>query len=98
MEGNQRPARREFDERPETQFCFTRSGIAPPLKWLSPTGDRAGANRAAAVTVPRALIAQTIDLVAVLAACGAARALAELAAVKGLSPTGDYVLTPAGEP
>ena len=26
------------------------------------------------------------------------RRLAELAAVKGLSPAGDYVLTPAGEP
>ena len=52
----------------------------------------------AVVTVPRALIAETIDLIAVLAGRGAARKLAELAAVKGLSPTGDYVLTPAGEP
>ena len=26
------------------------------------------------------------------------RALTELAVVKGLGPTGDYVLTPAGEP
>jgi hypothetical protein len=98
MEGNQRPARHEFDERPVTQFCFRRGGTAPPVKWLSPIGDPAGANREAAVTVPRALIAQTIDLIAVLAGCGAARNHAELAAVKGLSPTGDYVLTPAGEP
>ena len=52
----------------------------------------------AVVTVPRALIAETIDLVAVLAGRGSARRLTELAAVKGLSPTGDYVLTPAGEP
>jgi type IV secretion system protein VirB11 len=52
----------------------------------------------AVVTVPRALIAETIDLIAVLAGRGSGRRLAELAAVKGLSPTGDYVLTPAGEP
>ena len=52
----------------------------------------------AVVTVPRALIAETIDLIAVLAGRGSARRLAELAMVKGLSPTGDYVLIPAGEP
>jgi type IV secretion system protein VirB11 len=52
----------------------------------------------AVVTVPRALIAETIDLIAVLAGRGSARRLAELAVVKGLGPTGDYVLTPAGEP
>ncbi len=51
----------------------------------------------AVVTVPRALIAETIDLIAVLAGRGSARRLAELAVVKGLGPTGDYVLTPAGE-
>jgi P-type conjugative transfer ATPase TrbB len=52
----------------------------------------------AVVTVPRSLIAETIDLIAVLTGRGAARRLAELAAVKGLGPTGDFVLTPAGEP
>ena len=52
----------------------------------------------AVVTVPRALIAETIDLIAVLAGRGSARRLAELAEVKGLGPTGDYVLNPAGEP
>ncbi len=52
----------------------------------------------AVVTVPRALIAETIDLIAVLAGRGSARRLAELAEVKGLGPTGDYVLSPAGEP
>lgn len=46
----------------------------------------------AVVTVPRALIAQTIDLIAVLAGRGADRRLAELAAVTGLTPTGDYAL------
>ena len=51
----------------------------------------------AVVTVPRALIAETIDLIAVLAGRGSARRLAELAVVEGLGPTGDYVLTPAGE-
>jgi Flp pilus assembly CpaF family ATPase len=52
----------------------------------------------AVVTVPRALIAETIDLIAVLSGRGAARRLAELAAVRGLGPNGDYVLIPAGEP
>ena len=52
----------------------------------------------AVVTVPRALIAETIDAIAVLAGRGSARRLTELAAVKGLSSNGDYVLTPAGEP
>jgi type IV secretion system protein VirB11 len=51
----------------------------------------------AVVTVPRALIAETIDLIAVLSGRGAARRLSELASVEGLAPGGDYVLTPAGE-
>jgi type IV secretion system protein VirB11 len=51
----------------------------------------------AVVTVPRALIAETIDLIAVLAGRGSARRLAELAVVQDLSPTSDYVLVPAGE-
>ena len=51
----------------------------------------------AVVSVPRALIAETIDLIAVLAGRGDARRLAELSVVTGLSPSGDYVLTPAGE-
>ena len=44
----------------------------------------------AVVTVPRALIAETIDLVAVLSGRGSARRLAELAFVEGLGPDGDY--------
>jgi P-type conjugative transfer ATPase TrbB len=52
----------------------------------------------AVVTVPRALIAETIDVIAVLSGHGAARRLAELATVRDLGPDGDYVLTPAGEP
>jgi type IV secretion system protein VirB11 len=51
----------------------------------------------AVVTVPRALIAETIDVIAVLSGRGAARRLAELATIRGLSPTGDYVLVSAGE-
>ena len=51
----------------------------------------------AVVTVPRALIGETIDLIAVLSGRGSARKLAELAAVQGLGPTGDYVLIPQGE-
>ncbi|NWG26829.1 MAG: P-type conjugative transfer ATPase TrbB [Pseudorhodoplanes sp.] len=49
----------------------------------------------AVVTVPRALIAETIDLVAVLSGRGASRRLAELARVEGLGPGGDYRFTPA---
>jgi len=49
----------------------------------------------AVVTVPRALIAETIDLVAVLSGRGSARRLSELARVEGLGPTGDYNLTSA---
>ncbi|UCI18444.1 P-type conjugative transfer ATPase TrbB [Mesorhizobium sp. B2-1-8] len=44
----------------------------------------------AVVTVPRALIAETIDLVAVLAGRGPARRLTELARIDGLGPDGDY--------
>lgn len=47
----------------------------------------------AVITVPRALIAETIDLVAVLSGRGSARRLAELARVEGLSPDGDYRVT-----
>ena len=50
----------------------------------------------AAVTVPRGLIAETIDLIAVLSGRGSARRITELSRLSGLSPTGDYVLTPAG--
>ncbi|MFO6446991.1 P-type conjugative transfer ATPase TrbB [Erythrobacter sp. NE805] len=46
------------------------------------------------VTVPRALIAETIDVIAVLARDASGRRLAELAAVQGLDPRGEYQLTP----
>lgn len=49
----------------------------------------------AVVTVPRALIAETIDLVAVLSGRGSARRLAELTHVEGLGPGGDYRISPA---
>ena len=49
------------------------------------------------VTVPRALIAETIQLIAVLAGRGSDRRLAELARVEGLGPDGDYVLHAAGD-
>ncbi|MGU9982560.1 P-type conjugative transfer ATPase TrbB [Phreatobacter sp. HK31-P] len=52
----------------------------------------------AVVTVPRALIAETIDLVAVLSGRGAARRLAELARVDGLAADTDYRLSPATQP
>ncbi len=54
----------------------------------------------AVVTVPRALIAETINLVAVLSGRGAARRLTELARVEGLGPDGDYRVTPVltGDP
>ena len=51
----------------------------------------------AVVTVPKALIAETIDLVAVLRGRGSERRLSELALVAGLDPaTGDYCLQSAG--
>ncbi len=46
----------------------------------------------AVITVPRALIAETINLIVVLSGRGAARRVAELAVVHDLSPSGDYVL------
>ena len=49
----------------------------------------------AVVTVPRALIAETIDLIAVLSGRGSARRLSELAHVSGLGPDGDYRVLPA---
>ncbi|GAJ30748.1 P-type conjugative transfer ATPase TrbB [Acidomonas methanolica] len=52
----------------------------------------------AVVTVPRALIAETIDVIAVLSGRGSARRLTELATVQGLTPEGDYILTSAGDP
>lgn len=49
----------------------------------------------AVVTVPQALIAETIDIIAVLARDGSGRRLTELARVAGIDPaTGDYRLTP----
>ena len=51
----------------------------------------------AVVTVPRQLIGETIDLIAVLSGRGSARRLTELAAVKGLSSTGNYILTQLGD-
>lgn len=51
----------------------------------------------AVVTVPRALIAETIQFVAVLAGRGSDRRLAELARVEGLGAGGDYVLHCSGD-
>ncbi|WP_051320994.1 P-type conjugative transfer ATPase TrbB [Rhizobium mesoamericanum] len=52
----------------------------------------------AVVTVPRALIAETIDLVAVLSGRGSTRRLAELGRIEGLTPDGDYHVRPATQP
>lgn len=49
----------------------------------------------AVVAVPRSLIAETIDLVAVLSGRGSARRLAELARVEGLTDDGDYRIVAA---
>ena len=51
----------------------------------------------AVITVPRALIAETIDVIAVLSGRGVDRRLAELACVEGLTPGGDYLVVPLGE-
>ena len=50
----------------------------------------------AVVTVPRALIAETIDVIAVLSGRGVERRLAELARVEGLTPDGDYLISLSG--
>jgi type IV secretion system protein VirB11 len=50
--------------------------------------------------VPRALVAETINVIAVLAGRGSDRRLTELARVEGLDATGDYriaPLSPAGD-
>lgn len=49
----------------------------------------------AVVTVPRGLIAETIDLIAVLQGRGRQRRLADLARLEGLGPDGAYQLSPA---
>ncbi len=46
------------------------------------------------VTVPRALIAETIDVIAVLVRDAAGRRLSELAEVRGLDASGDYQIFP----
>jgi len=51
----------------------------------------------AVVTVPRPLIAETINLIAVLTGRGTARRLVELARIEGLDASGNYVLTQAGD-
>lgn len=50
------------------------------------------------VTVPRPLIAETIDVIAVLVRDGTGRRLAELAEVTGLDAHGDYTLRPITPP
>jgi type IV secretion system protein TrbB len=49
----------------------------------------------AVVTVPRALIAETIDVIAVLAGRGSERRLADLAVVEDFDSDGDYILRSA---
>jgi type IV secretion system protein TrbB len=49
----------------------------------------------AVVTVPRALIAETIDVIAVLTGRGCERRLADLAVVEDLDSDGDYVVRSA---
>ena len=51
----------------------------------------------AVVTVPRVLIAETINVIAVLSGRGADRRLAEFASVTGLGPSGDYSLAALGD-
>jgi P-type conjugative transfer ATPase TrbB len=51
----------------------------------------------AVVTVPRALIAETINIIAVLSGRGSERRLKELVQVQGLDANGDYRLTNFGD-
>jgi len=52
----------------------------------------------AVITVPRSLIGEAIDLIAVLAGRGSSRRLTELAHVDGLGPDGAYRILPATNP
>jgi len=52
----------------------------------------------AVMTVPRALIGETIDLIAVLVRDGPSRRLAELVRVEGLGPDSAYRLLPVANP
>ena len=49
------------------------------------------------MTVPRALIAETIDVIAVLTGRGGERRLADLAVVEHLDSDGDYVVRSAAD-
>jgi type IV secretion system protein TrbB len=51
----------------------------------------------AVVTVPRALISETINVIAVLSGRGADRRLTELVRVEGLNASGEYVIVPVGD-
>ena len=51
----------------------------------------------AVVTVPRALIAETVNVIAVLTGRGADRRLSEVANVAGLGTSGDYSLSALGD-
>jgi P-type conjugative transfer ATPase TrbB len=51
----------------------------------------------AVITVPRALIAETIDVIAVLSGRGTDRRLTELARVESLTPAGDYLISLLGD-
>ena len=51
----------------------------------------------AVVTVPRALIAETVNVIAVLTGRGADRRLSELAHIAGLGTSGDYSLSSLGD-
>lgn len=50
----------------------------------------------AVVTVPRALIAETINIIAVLSGRGSERRLKELVQLIGLDANGDYLLSHYG--
>lgn len=51
----------------------------------------------AVVSVPHAMIAETIDLIALLSGRGSARHLTELASVGSIGTNSDYILIPSGE-
>jgi type IV secretion system protein VirB11 len=51
----------------------------------------------AVITVPRALIAETVNVIAVLTGRGTDRRLSELAEVAGLGTSGDYSLSASGD-
>ncbi len=89
--------KRSISSRPGAPVIPAASAPSTPARRIGALRRLEQLIQEAVVTVPRALIAETIDLIAVLSGRGVARRLTELARVDGLGADSDYALSPAGE-